>query len=156
MRHSLMILLALAWLGATAGAWAQTVWRCGADARSFSDRPCADGQALPLAALADTRSAAQVNHAHEVAARERRLAEGLRQERLARERAVALTSQDGRRSQRRVAHAAGEAATDEGLRPTAQSPSTRPASRKARAPRALPATDGTWPATARASRRNRD
>jgi hypothetical protein len=66
---------------------AQTVWRCGADGRSFSDRPCADGQRLQMAELADMRSAGEVAAAQAVAARQQRLAEALRQERLQRERA---------------------------------------------------------------------
>lgn len=65
---------------------AQTVWRCGADGRSFSDRPCADGQRVQMAKLADARSAEEVLAAQAVMARQQRLAETLRLERLQRER----------------------------------------------------------------------
>ncbi|MDE2146670.1 MAG: DUF4124 domain-containing protein [Burkholderiales bacterium] len=75
------LLMALVLSLAPLPAPAQTVWRCGgADGRgvSYSDRPCADGRAL---ALADERSAEQVQAAREVAARERRLADQLTAER---------------------------------------------------------------------------
>ncbi len=73
--------LALALLLSTQ-AQAQTVWRCGPDGRSYSDTPCNDGRVL---AAADTRSDAQVQAARDVALRESRLAEQLRQERLKRD-----------------------------------------------------------------------
>lgn len=74
--------LGLAWvvLGSTASA--QTVWRCGAQGNSFSDRPCADGQAL---AKAPPPSAQAVQQAAEVARREALLAQRWRAERLAQE-----------------------------------------------------------------------
>lgn len=71
---ALLLLLALpAW------AAAQTVWRCGPEGRSFSDTPCADGQAL---ALADARPSQDLAAARALADRELRLAEKLRRERL--------------------------------------------------------------------------
>ena len=59
---------------------AQTVWRCGPDGRSFSDTPCTEGRALPVA---ETRPAEDVAVARARAEREIRLAEQLRRERLA-------------------------------------------------------------------------
>ena len=68
-----------------AAAQAPTIWRCGADGRSYSDQPCAQGQALELPAA---RPAADVRAAHELAARDRRLADDLMRERLQREAAT--------------------------------------------------------------------
>lgn len=62
---------------------AQTVWRCGADGRTFSDRPCADAQALPLAGTQP--SPQDVHEAREVVARERQALQSLAQQRRARE-----------------------------------------------------------------------
>jgi hypothetical protein len=60
------------------GAGAQEVWRCGADGRSYSDRPCTGGQALNVD---DKRPAADVQAAQQVALREQRLAQTLASER---------------------------------------------------------------------------
>lgn len=79
-------LLAVLLMLSAAAAQAQAVWRCGAEGRSYSDRPCADGRALEMAELADTRTPAELQAAREVAARDRRLAETLRHERIERER----------------------------------------------------------------------
>ena len=68
-----------------AAAQTQTVWRCGADGRSYSDTPCAEGKALQPAA---PRPVADVRAAHEAAAREQQLADQMRQGRL-RDEAVA-------------------------------------------------------------------
>ena len=65
-----------------AAAQSSTVWRCGADGRSYGDVPCDKGRQL---ALADSRPAADVQAAREVAARERRAADALLSERLQRE-----------------------------------------------------------------------
>jgi hypothetical protein len=53
-----------------ASAQAQTVWRCGPTGQVYSDRACAQGQAVNVA---DARSAAEVQAARAVAARERAL-----------------------------------------------------------------------------------
>lgn len=74
--------LGLAWLVIGSAASAQTVWRCGAQGNSFSDRPCADGQAL---AKAPPPTAQAVQQAAEVARREALLAQRWRAERLAQE-----------------------------------------------------------------------
>lgn len=65
-------------------AWAQsqTVWRCGPDGRVFSDAPCADGRQV---ATVDPRPTADVQAAREMAQREQRLADKLRDERVQRE-----------------------------------------------------------------------
>jgi Domain of unknown function (DUF4124) len=76
MKHGLVV-LTLAALPLLAQA--QTIWRCGPDGRSFSDTPCAEGQAL---AVADTRPSQDVAAARAQADREMRLAEKLRRERL--------------------------------------------------------------------------
>lgn len=74
-------LLLLLLMALPAWAAAQTVWRCGPEGRSFSDTPCADGQALALA-LADARPSQDVAAARALADREMRLADKLRRERL--------------------------------------------------------------------------
>jgi|CXWL01.1.fsa_nt_gi hypothetical protein len=51
---------------------APDVWRCGPEGRSYADRPCLDGRVV---AVADDRSAEEVQAAHAVAERERRLAD---------------------------------------------------------------------------------
>ena len=76
MKYGLM-LLALAALPLLADA--QTIWRCGADGRSFSNTPCSEGQAL---AVADIRPNQDVAEARALADREMRLAEKLGRERL--------------------------------------------------------------------------
>lgn len=63
---------------------AQAIWRCGAEGRSFSDRPCSEGQML--AAPAAGPSAQAIQEAERVASRERALAEALRKERQQRQR----------------------------------------------------------------------
>jgi hypothetical protein len=123
-------------------AQAQGVWRCGADGRQFSDRPCSDGQPLPMAALSAEPSAAQRLEALDVAAREQRLADELRRQRLQRERAADPPT---------YRHAAAQRHRDTGVRPQVE----------AKSPRATPsrratAAAGTWPAADRASRRTKD
>jgi hypothetical protein len=66
----------------SAQAQGQTVWRCGPDGRVFSDTPCAEGR---LVATVDPRPAADVHAARDMARREQRLADRLREERLQRE-----------------------------------------------------------------------
>lgn len=70
-------------LAAGAVAQAQTVWRCGADGRSYGDSPCPEGR---MVVVADARSPAEVAQASEVLARDQRLAQQLVAERRERER----------------------------------------------------------------------
>jgi len=137
-------ILVLALLLPALAAQAQDVWRCGPEGRSFSDRPCADGKPMQMASLADIRSAAEVHSAREVAARERRLAESLRQERLAREQVAG----SGSRGASRVQHGQGR----DGLRPPRE-PEDQP---PLRATRRAVAGDGPWRAVAPSSRRAKD
>lgn len=60
------------------------IWRCGADGREFSDRPCSDGQMLAAPAAAPDAQA--LREAQLVASRERALADALRKERHERQR----------------------------------------------------------------------
>jgi hypothetical protein len=60
-----------------------TVYRCGADGRQYSDNACPEGK--PVSA-ADARSAEQRRHAEEVVRRDRELADRLAKEREQRER----------------------------------------------------------------------
>jgi hypothetical protein len=150
---ALTLLLAAA--GAHSNLQAQNVWRCGADGRSFSDRPCAEGQRLQMAELADTRSTSEVLAAREVAARQQRLAETLRQERLQREReAETLPGPQVARPSRHGG--AGFKPKREAKMQQEQAP--RPPRRQAQRPSAPrpPAADGIWRAVAPASRRTKD
>ena len=61
---------------------AQEVWRCGPDGKSYSSVPCAEGRRLEVP---ETRPAADVADAHRRAAEERRQADTLTRERLARQ-----------------------------------------------------------------------
>jgi len=140
--HAILILLCAA-AGAQPPAQAQAVWRCGADGRTYSDRPCADGRPLQMAELADTRSAIEVQSAHDVATREKRLAESLRHERLERERLAAPASH-----RQTTAHPPDRS---DGLNP--KRTTNKPA---AKAPRQAPAADGIWRAVVPASRRAKD
>ncbi|MEO7244131.1 MAG: hypothetical protein ABIX12_03165, partial [Rubrivivax sp.] len=47
----------------TATAAERSLWRCGADGRSFSDRPCSSGQALAIATTAPSAAALAEAHA---------------------------------------------------------------------------------------------
>ena len=62
------------------------VYRCGADGRSYSHEPCANGAAIEVA---DTRSADQVAQAHRVALLDARLADTLERQRQQAESAAA-------------------------------------------------------------------
>ena len=64
-------------------AQAQTVWRCGADGRSYGDTPCPGGQAV---VMADARQPSDVAAARAVAAHDRALAHEMVAERHERER----------------------------------------------------------------------
>jgi hypothetical protein len=66
----------------------QSVWRCGADGRSYSSTPCADGRPLTLPA---PRPSAEVATAQAQAESEKRLADRLLQERMQRENVPAGT-----------------------------------------------------------------
>lgn len=63
----------------------QTVYRCGADGRVYSQTPCADGKALTVD---DPRSAEQRKAAREVSARDAEQAKQLAEERRQREQAA--------------------------------------------------------------------
>ncbi len=79
-----LLIACLTLLSMAAAQAEQTVWRCGADGRSYSDAPCPQGRAL---AIDDSRSAEQQRAAQAVAQREQALARALVQERQQRERA---------------------------------------------------------------------
>jgi hypothetical protein len=132
----MLVLPALAQAQAQAQAQA-TVWRCGSDSSSYSAVPCSEGRPLTLDDTA--RPAADVTAAREMAQRERRLADTLRQERLQRE-----GSHPG----------LGPAAIKE-ARPGAapHSPMEPQATRSKRRQKAHPPADpGTWRAIAPATR----
>jgi hypothetical protein len=113
---------------------AQTVWRCGADGRSYSDTPCPAGQQLALAA---TRPAADVREAQARARQERQEADRLLNERLQREAAA----------QRMFSKLPPATPMSTAIKPAAKPPS------KAKRKTARPADPGTFRAVAPASRR---
>ncbi len=80
-RWLLLMVVALPWLAQAQGE-GSTVWRCGADGRSFSDVPCAGGKQLDVPA---PRSPAEIAAAQAQADQDRRLAERLQRERQQRE-----------------------------------------------------------------------
>lgn len=114
---------------ATAGAAAQTVWRCGPDGRSYSDVPCPEGR--PFKATDDTPGARERQAAERVARREQALADRLRRERLAAEESLAP----------------GAGLGTLGAGPPLRAREKKPA--PAKPPR--PASFGTWPAAAPSS-----
>lgn len=67
-----------AWLALAAGVAAAqaTVYRCGPDGRTFSEKPCADGGGRTMN-VDDSRTDAERSAAREVAQREARVANGL-------------------------------------------------------------------------------
>jgi hypothetical protein len=115
-----------------------TVWRCGADGRSYSDTPCVGGRSIEVPAA---RSPAEVATAQAQAEQEKRLAERLLRERQQRENVAPGTGLMGIKNARVVE-----------LSPKA----TLKKKRKSRHPHANPLeADGTWQATGQASRRKR-
>jgi len=83
-RAARLLALAALWVG-TAAAQAQ-IYRCGADGRSYSQEPCAQGQAIDVA---DPRSTQQAAEARQAALRDARLADELERARLRAERLAA-------------------------------------------------------------------
>jgi hypothetical protein len=63
---------------------AQSIYRCGDGQKTYSDRPCVDGKALPKTATTPTE--AERAEAQKIADRERTLANDLEQKRLSQER----------------------------------------------------------------------
>ena len=122
-----------------AAAQAPTIWRCGADGRSYSDTPCPGGLEV---AVADPRSGPQVQAAQAAAARDRRLAEQLVREREQRDR----LAQARFATPRPTPIAAAAKSSKEAARPSA-------APRKAKRP--APPDDGTWRAVVPASRKTK-
>jgi hypothetical protein len=84
--RSLLTLLAIAAVLAPAARAQDKVWRCGPDGREYSPTPCPGGREVPVA---DSRDAGQQRAARAVAAREAVLAERMRKQRHADERAAA-------------------------------------------------------------------
>ena len=110
---------------------AQTIWRCGADGRSYSQAPCADGRTLETP---QPRPADDLAEAQQRAARERRDADTMTRERLAQE--------SRQRGNGLAAIKPAEA--------SAQAPRRPLAKKKLRPSR--PEEAGTWRATAPSSR----
>ena len=135
MKFIAVMLLSLSF---TTAAQAQNVWRCGPDARSYSDSPCTDGTTMGrMVAVADPRNPAQIQAAHDVVARDRELARHMAQERRDNEHeALSRTGLAGIKS----------------AAPAAVKVAVRPPKKKLRQRSEEP---GTWPSTAHASRHAR-
>ncbi len=140
------LLLALLLAGS---AQAQTIWRCGPDGRSFSDRPCADGR---VQAAADPVDGDRVAAAQDLAERERSLARTLEQQRLQFE-----AQQPGYGM---IPHsAAAKAARENALRAQArerQERRERLAQQRALQSPSKRSAHGTWPAVVPVSRHTPD
>jgi hypothetical protein len=81
---SKILLASLITLGCGASVQAQSIYRCGQDsAKTYSDRPCVDGQVVPKAGGRPTD--AERAEAQKMAERERKLADDLEQNRLSQE-----------------------------------------------------------------------
>ena len=117
---------------------AQGVWRCGPEGRSYSDKPCPEGQPLQVA---DARSQSDVRAAQEAATREQRLAHSL--------------SQDRRRREAEAPHT-GAAGIGMPARPVFKPPVPVTQPKKRRQPRPHLAGADTSQAVAAASRPTRD
>ncbi len=113
---------------------AQGVWRCGADGRSYSSTPCANGQQLESI---DPRPAADLTQAQQRAAQERKTADALTRERLALEAAQRGNGLGGITA----------------ARPLAVKPAASRAQPRAKKHHRPAEDDGTWRAVAPSSRR---
>lgn len=112
-RVACSLALALACTAVPAGG----LWRCGPDGRTFTDRPCAEGEAIALAASPSAGARAQ---AQAVAAREQLALQQLVAERRAREAAPWV---EGRAAPAAIRPAAS--ADDSARRPRAHGPAPR-------------------------------
>ena len=101
MRAALALLTLLPVLAA-----AQTVYRCGADGREYSQTPCKEGRAVEAA---DPRSAAEQRAARDIAARDAKLADKLARENRAREAEAARAKAAGIQPTPKPASAAASA-----------------------------------------------
>lgn len=135
-----LTLMLLAALPALAQAQ-QTVWRCGADGKTYSDVPCTEGRSLDVAQA--PRPEADVRVAQQRAAREQALANSMTHERLQREAAMRGSGLGGFTSTPQ----AKVAVRSKGL------PAPHHKRRPAASP--VPADADTWRAVAPASRRGR-
>ena len=81
MKTALTLLLALCTATSTT-LYAQTVWRCGPDGRTFTNAPCSQGQILDVAT---SRPEEDVHRAQQLAQREKAWGQQLQRERLQRE-----------------------------------------------------------------------
>lgn len=137
MKRTVILLTSLLGCLLTTAGPAQTIWRCGADGRSFSQTPCADGRAVALPA------APRMGGLHDARAR------------AARDTALASALAAERRQRAALAPAAVgfyTAEADEELSAPARKPAPKPRSRHRPRPPKPFAALGTSPAAAPASR----
>ncbi len=120
----------------------QTIWRCGADAKSYGGQPCVDGRAVHVA---DGRSAAQVQDARDVVQRDKVLVREMVAQRKEAEREAAVKGSG------LIAIKPAIKPTDKPFAKTDVKPPKRQAKKKPHSPEAA----DTWTSTARASQRKR-
>jgi hypothetical protein len=116
---------------------AQSIWRCGADGRQFSDKPCEQGR--PLETL-EARPNADLAAAQDAARREAALAAQLAKERQQRETQAPMAAA-GISNSRAAKSPAKPRATEKVLKKSAK--------------RHQPAEDGIWRAVAPSSRQTK-
>jgi len=149
MKMMLLLATTLAALGSPLQAQAQegqSIWRCGADGRSYSATPCAEGRQLDGAG---PRPHTDVKAAQEIAQRERLLGHSLAKERQHRE--AAVRPGDGLSGIGGGAAQAAQAA--QALKPAAASKKQRQSPKHRLA--LQPGDDGIWQAVGPASRRKK-
>ena len=121
---------------------AQTVWRCGADGKTYSNVPCPEGKALEAT---EPRPAADTAAAQQAAQREKALAERLAREREQKESKLGLAAA-GIRSGKEASPAASGSVKAREKALQKQSRATK---------KRQPADDGIWRATAPSSRQRK-
>jgi hypothetical protein len=147
MKSLFTILLALAPALALAQTDGATVWRCGADGRSYSSVPCAEGRAV---LTSTSRPAQDVQAAQAAAEREKQWADRLQSERAQRDNVAPGTGFIG------IYHRNPKLQTALDLKPQVQKKKQKRQHHRLTKPHPDSFADhGTFQATAKASRRTR-
>jgi hypothetical protein len=136
---SMLVLLAAQATAAQTTA-AQTVWRCGADGKTYSNVPCPEGRALEAT---EARPGADTTAAQQAAQREKALAERLAREREQKESKAGLAAA-GIRSGKAASEPVKPKASEKPLKKQSRAKSKKP-----------PADDGIWRATAPSTRQTK-
>jgi len=146
---------------AMAPAWVlaqgQSVWRCGADGRSYSDVPCLQGKAVEMPTA---RPAADIDEAKSHAAREKLQAQAIEREQQRRDRTERHSGLSGfvhiQPNAQAKADAKPTVKTQRELKPGAQSQTKRQQARQQKQKQPTLADAGTWQAVVPGSRHTKD